>query len=75
MRGFKSLWSNRPWSDPAEAGNHGGTRGGCPIGEKETSDRLTPKITTVNVSGGMSEGAKVGDITGISTGPGSRKGF
>ena len=52
MRGFKGLWSNRPFPTPDTAGNHGGIRGGYDVGEKETGDSLGAKVTTVTVSGG-----------------------
>jgi len=52
MRGQRELWSNRPFPTPSTTGNHGGERGGCDVGEKETSDSLGAKVTTVSVPSG-----------------------
>lgn len=51
MRGQRELWSNRPFPTPGTAGNQGGMRGGY-LGEKETSDSLGDKVTTVSVPSG-----------------------
>lgn len=74
MRGLRELWNNRPVPTPDNSGNHGGVRGGCTVGEKETSDLLGAKVTTVLLPGGAAEGDKVGDISGVTT-PAGNKGI
>jgi len=79
MGEFKPFWKKeRPFATPGTGGDTVDVSGGYPVpgGEKETSDALGGKVTTVTVRGSdAGVGSKVGDITAVSTSPSNRKGF